>query len=40
MSTIDIGSDAGAGVDLNGMLWAWGANTQGELGLGDYEARA
>lgn len=27
-------------LDERGKLWAWGSNTSGELGTGDYEARS
>ncbi len=36
---IDIGGNFGAAIDGNGVLYSWGSNASGELGLGDYEPR-
>ena len=36
---VEIGGCFGAAVDTNGMIWTWGSNTSGELGVGDYEPR-
>lgn len=36
---IEIGSFFGAAIDDTGLIWTWGSNTSGELGLGDYEPR-
>ena len=36
---VSIGGSFGAIVDKEGLLWSWGSNLSGELGLGDYEAR-
>ena len=36
---IEIGSFFGSAVDETGLIWSWGSNTSGELGLGDYEPR-
>ena len=30
--SISVGGCFGAGVDRDGLIWTWGANTQGELG--------
>lgn len=29
----------GAVIDSTGMIWVWGDNKKGELGVGDYSAR-
>lgn len=36
---IDVGSFFGAAVEDSGLVWTWGSNTSGELGLADYEPR-
>ena len=36
---ISIGGNFGIALDLNGELFAWGANSNGELGVGDNEPR-
>jgi X-linked retinitis pigmentosa GTPase regulator len=36
---VSIGGCFGAAVDREGMVWTWGSNTNGELGLGDFEQR-
>jgi alpha-tubulin suppressor-like RCC1 family protein len=36
---MSVGGCFGAAVDKDGLLWTWGSNSSGELGLGDYEAR-
>jgi X-linked retinitis pigmentosa GTPase regulator len=35
-----IGSAFGLSLDESGKVWTWGANTSGELGVGDYEPHA
>eukprot|EP01022_Parablepharisma_sp_SALTPOND_P012787 TRINITY_DN165_c0_g2_i1.p3 TRINITY_DN165_c0_g2~~TRINITY_DN165_c0_g2_i1.p3 ORF type:complete len:469 (+),score=85.17 TRINITY_DN165_c0_g2_i1:3016-4422(+) len=35
-----LGGCFGLALDVKGTLWAWGTNTSGELGLGDFEPRA
>jgi alpha-tubulin suppressor-like RCC1 family protein len=35
----DIGRSMGAAIDNTGMVWVWGENIKGELGVGDYSAR-
>ena len=35
--SISIGGAAGAAIDVQGMVWSWGSNSKGELGLGDFE---
>ncbi len=40
LTDIELGGCFGLAVDLKGSVWAWGSNTSGELGLGDFEARA
>jgi X-linked retinitis pigmentosa GTPase regulator len=37
---IQIGANFGAAVDHNGDVYAWGTNSNGELGLGDYNSRS
>jgi alpha-tubulin suppressor-like RCC1 family protein len=29
----------GAAIDNQGLVWVWGENKKGELGVGDYSAR-
>lgn len=36
---IDAGGFFGAAVDVYGVVWTWGSNDNGELGVGDYEPR-
>lgn len=36
---VSIGGCFGAALDRDGLLWTWGSNVNGELGLGDFEAR-
>lgn len=36
---VSIGGCFGAAIDKDGLLWTWGSNSNGELGLGDHEAR-
>mmetsp|Transcript_34143 Transcript_34143/g.59619 ORF Transcript_34143/g.59619 Transcript_34143/m.59619 type:complete len:940 (-) Transcript_34143:107-2926(-) len=36
---IDTGGCFGAAVDIYGVVWTWGSNTSGELGVGDFEPR-
>ena len=36
---VSIGGCFGSGIDRDGLIWTWGSNSKGELGLGDYEAR-
>jgi X-linked retinitis pigmentosa GTPase regulator len=36
---VSIGGCFGAALDREGMLWTWGSNANGELGLGDFEPR-
>ena len=36
---VSIGGCFGAALDRHGMIWTWGSNSNGELGLGDFEAR-
>ena len=36
---VDIGGSFGVALDTNGRLISWGANTNGELGNGDYEPK-
>lgn len=35
--SLDIGGSSAAALDVNGTVWTWGSNSQGELGLGDFE---
>lgn len=36
---VDIGGFFGAAIDKNGLVWSWGSNTSGELGVNDYQPR-
>ena len=36
---IEIGGFFGAAIDDNKLVWTWGSNTSGELGLGDFEPK-
>ena len=36
---MDIGGTSGAATDSSGLIWVWGQNTKGELGVGDYSSR-
>ncbi len=36
---VSIGGTFGAAVSSEGMVWTWGMNTNGELGIGDNEPR-
>jgi alpha-tubulin suppressor-like RCC1 family protein len=36
---VSVGGCYGAAIDKDGILWTWGSNTNGELGLGDFEPR-
>lgn len=36
---VSIGGCFGAALDRDGLVWTWGSNSNGELGLGDYEPR-
>ena len=36
---VAVGGSFGAAVDNQNGLWTWGSNTNGELGLGDYDQR-
>lgn len=33
------GSTLGAAIDVKGLLWTWGSNVSGELGVGDNEPK-
>lgn len=37
---IEVGGSFGAVIDSKGLIYSWGSNSSGELGQGDYEARA
>lgn len=37
---MSIGGCFGAALDRDGLLWTWGSNSNGELGLGDFEPRS
>jgi X-linked retinitis pigmentosa GTPase regulator len=37
---VSVGGNFGIALDISGELHAWGANSNGELGVGDYEPRA
>jgi len=36
---VSLGSSLGAAVDCKGLLWTWGSNQFGELGVGDNDVR-
>lgn len=36
---VEIGGFFGAAIDNKGLVWTWGSNTSGELGVGDYQPR-
>lgn len=36
---VSIGGNFGMALDVNGELYSWGANSNGELGLGDFEPK-
>lgn len=36
---IGMGGGFGSAVDIYGVVWTWGSNANGELGVGDYEPR-
>ena len=36
---VSLGRDVGIAVDEQGLAWSWGANTNGELGVGDAQPR-
>jgi alpha-tubulin suppressor-like RCC1 family protein len=40
VADISLGGGFGAAVDVNGLVWSWGSNAAGELGIGDYEPRS
>ena len=39
VTEVDVGGSFGAAIDSQSCLWTWGSNTNGELGLGDYDQR-
>lgn len=39
LKTLDVGTNFGAAVDIEGGVWTWGSNSSGELGVGDFEPR-
>ncbi len=39
VTDVDVGGSFGAAIDSQNCLWTWGSNTNGELGLGDYDQR-
>jgi alpha-tubulin suppressor-like RCC1 family protein len=40
VTDVEVGASFGAVIDSRGMVWTWGSNASGELGVGDYEPRA
>lgn len=39
LKLLDVGGSFGIAIDVMDNVWAWGANSNGELGIGDYEPR-
>jgi len=37
--SVSLGDSASLALDTEGVVWSWGNNTQGELGLGDVTYR-
>jgi X-linked retinitis pigmentosa GTPase regulator len=37
---VSVGGCFGAALDRDGLIWTWGSNSNGELGLGDFEPRS
>ena len=37
---VSVGRYVASATDSRGMVWTWGKNDQGELGLGDFDVRA
>jgi hypothetical protein len=40
VNDLKIGGCFGCALDSRGILWTWGSNTSGELGVGDFEPRS
>lgn len=40
MVEISLGTHVATCIDSSGMIWAWGQNSYGELGVGDYNEKA
>jgi hypothetical protein len=36
---VTLGNTLGAAVDAKGLVWSWGTNKMGELGVGDNDPR-
>jgi alpha-tubulin suppressor-like RCC1 family protein len=39
VTDVKLGSHLGIAVDVKGLVWCWGANSVGELGVGDKDPR-
>ena len=39
ISSLSVSGGSGYALDLDGKLWSWGSNSNGELGLGDFDQR-
>jgi X-linked retinitis pigmentosa GTPase regulator len=39
VQSVSLGASLGAAIDEKGLLWTWGSNHSGELGVGDHEPR-
>ena len=39
VQNVSLGKDVSCAVDVKGLVWAWGPNKSGELGVGDSEER-
>jgi alpha-tubulin suppressor-like RCC1 family protein len=40
MIDISVGGCFGMALNINGLIWTWGSNMNGELGLGDLDPRS
>ena len=39
MQEVSLGGSQGAALDSKGLIWSWGTNRSGELGVGDNDPR-
>ena len=40
VNEVNVGGAFGVALDNRGIIWCWGSNNKGELGVGDYESRS